>query len=73
MAAAEPDARRLLELAPYQESGHRLLMEALARRGNNAEALLVYEGLRTLLRNELGATPSPASQALHRTAAPNAE
>lgn len=66
VAAAERDARRLLALAPYRESGHRLLMEALARRGNSAEALLVYEGLRTVLRNELGAMPSPASQALHR-------
>jgi len=65
-AAAERDARRLLELAPYRESGHRLLMEALVRRGNSAEALLVYESLRIMLRNELGAVPSPASRALHR-------
>lgn len=66
VAAAERDARRLIELAPYRESGYRLLMDALARRGNSAEALLVYESLRTLLRDELGAVPSPISQALHR-------
>jgi DNA-binding SARP family transcriptional activator len=66
VAAAERDARRLIRLAPYRESGYRLLMEALARRGNSAEALLVYEQLRTVLRDELGATPSPATQALHR-------
>lgn len=66
IAAADRDARRLIELAPYRESGYRLLMDALARRGNSAEALLVYEQLRTLLREELGAVPSPASQALHR-------
>jgi SARP family transcriptional regulator, regulator of embCAB operon len=41
-------------------------MQALARRDSNAEALLVYEQLRTVLRDELGATPSPATQALHR-------
>ena len=40
-------------------------MEILAARGNIAEALRVYEELRTLLREELGATPSPPIQALH--------
>lgn len=66
LAAVERDARRLIELAPYRESGYRLLMEELARRGNRAEALLVYEQLRSLLREELGAAPSAASQAVHR-------
>ena len=66
VAAAERDARRLVRLAPYRESGYRLLMRALERKGNDAEALLVYEQLRTVLRDELGATPSPLSQALHR-------
>lgn len=66
VAAAERDARRLISLAPYRESGHRLLMKALALRGNSAEALIVYEQLRTLLREELGAAPSAASQAMHR-------
>lgn len=66
VAAAERDARRLIRLTPYRESGYRLLMQALARRDNSAEALLVYEQLRTVLRDELGATPSPATQELHR-------
>jgi DNA-binding SARP family transcriptional activator len=66
VAAAERDARRLIRLAPYRESGYRLLMEVLAHRGNSAEALLVYEQLRTALRDAVGAAPSPASQALHR-------
>ncbi len=65
VAAAERDARRLIRLAPYRESGYRLLMQTLARRGNGAEALLVYEQLRTVLRDEVGTTPSPATQALH--------
>ena len=56
----------LTELAPYRETGHRLLMEALARRGNVAEALLAYERLRVLLREELGITPSPTVQGVHR-------
>jgi DNA-binding SARP family transcriptional activator len=63
---AERSARRLIREAPYRESGHRLLMEVLARRDNVAEALLVYEGLRQRLREELGAAPSGATRELHR-------
>jgi len=63
---AETCGRRLIELAPYRESGHRILMEALARRGNAAEALLVYDRLRILLRDELGIAPSPAVQSVYR-------
>jgi len=63
---AERAARSLIVRAPYRESGHRLLMEVLASRGNTAEALLVYDSLRTRLRDELGASPSPPTQALHR-------
>lgn len=63
---AEDCARRLIELAPYRENGHRILIEALERRGNVAEALLAYDRLRLLLRDELGAAPSPALQAIHR-------
>ena len=66
LAQAEERARMLTELAPYRETGHRLLMEALARRGNVAEALRAYERLRVLLREELGIAPSPTVQGVHR-------
>lgn len=66
LAQAEERARTLTELAPYRETGHRLLMEALARRGNIAEALRAYDRLRVLLREELGITPSPTVQGVHR-------
>ena len=66
LAQAEERARMLTELAPYRETGHRLLMEALARRGNVAEALRAYERLRVLLRDELGIAPSPTVQGVHR-------
>jgi DNA-binding SARP family transcriptional activator len=66
LAQAEERARMLTELAPYRESGHRILMEALAERGNVAEALRAYERLRVLLREELGVAPSPALQDVHR-------
>jgi DNA-binding SARP family transcriptional activator len=62
---AERSARTLIAQMPYRESGHRLLMEALAARGNQAEALLVYEQLRRRLRDDLGASPAPETQALH--------
>jgi len=64
---AERSARTLVSEAPYRESGYRLLMEALARRDNVAEALRVYEELRRKLRDELGAVPSSGTQELHRT------
>jgi SARP family transcriptional regulator, regulator of embCAB operon len=67
LAQAEERARMLTELAPYRETGYRLLMEALARRGNIAEALRAYDRLRVLLREELGIAPSPAVQGVHRS------
>ena len=63
---AEECGRRLIELAPYRETGHRILMEALERRGNVAEAMRVYDRLRVLLRDELGIAPSPAVQSVYR-------
>lgn len=62
---AERAARMLVDRSPYRESGYRLLMDTLAARGNIAEALLVYESLRTQLRDELGTAPSPETQSLH--------
>src|SRR5215207_42658 len=62
---AERLARDLVRLEPYRESGYALLMEALAMRGNVAEALLVFERVRVLLRDELGLTPAAALTALH--------
>jgi DNA-binding SARP family transcriptional activator len=66
LSQAEDCARQLIELAPYRETGHRILIEALERRGNVAEALLAYDRLRVLLRDELGVAPSRAVQDVHR-------
>jgi DNA-binding SARP family transcriptional activator len=59
-------ARQLIELAPFRETGHLILMEALERSGNAAEALRAYDRLRIMLRDELGVAPSPAVQDVHR-------
>lgn len=62
---AEGHGRDLIRIAPFRESGYMLLMEALERRGNVAEALLVHDRLRCLLRDELGIAPGAGVQALH--------
>jgi DNA-binding SARP family transcriptional activator len=59
-------ARMLIELAPFRETGHVILMEALERSGNVAEALRVYDRLRIMLRDELGIAPSPVVQSVYR-------
>lgn len=66
LSAAVRAGRKLVALEPYRESGYRILMEALDREGNPAEALLVYEGLRSKLRDDLGINPSSPTQELHR-------
>jgi class 3 adenylate cyclase/DNA-binding SARP family transcriptional activator len=63
---AERSARTLIRRAPFMESGYRFLMRVYDRRDNPAEALRVYERLRTMLRDELGVSPSSATQQLHR-------
>jgi pentatricopeptide repeat protein len=66
LAAAVRVGRELVRLEPFRESGYRILIDALAQQGNGAEAILVYEELRTRLREELGITPSDRTQAAYR-------
>jgi SARP family transcriptional regulator, regulator of embCAB operon len=66
LTQAEACARQLIELAPYRETGHRILMETLEQRGNVAEALLAFERLCVLLRDELGVEPSTSVQCVYR-------
>ncbi|HEX8123833.1 MAG TPA: BTAD domain-containing putative transcriptional regulator [Solirubrobacteraceae bacterium] len=67
LAPAEKAARAAVEAAPFRESAYAVLMDALRARGNIAEALLVFEKLRTLLRDELGTSPGPDLLARHET------
>jgi SARP family transcriptional regulator, regulator of embCAB operon len=57
--------RLLIRLVPLRESGYQVLMQALACQGNIGEALSVYASLREVLRNELGVSPSPKTQAVY--------
>jgi DNA-binding SARP family transcriptional activator len=59
-------APELVQLAPYRETGHALRMRALAAAGNTAEALLAFDSLCHLLRDDLGVSPSPDLRALHQ-------
>ncbi len=65
LSSVQRAARSLIDAEPYRESGYVLLMEALAAEGNVAEGLRTFESLRTLLRDELGTTPSPETIAAH--------
>jgi peptide/nickel transport system substrate-binding protein len=62
---AARNGREVLQLEPFRESAYRRLMEAHAAAGNPAEALRVYEGCRRFLADELGAYPSPETEAIY--------
>jgi DNA-binding SARP family transcriptional activator len=65
LPAAERAAGELVAREPFREGGYALLMQAQAGQGNVAEALRTFEQVRVLLRDELGAFPSPSLVALH--------
>ena len=65
LGSAEQSARAAVVSAPFRESAHRRLMEVHEAAGNPAEALRVFEELRTRLRDDLGTAPGPESIALH--------
>jgi DNA-binding SARP family transcriptional activator len=55
----------IIALEPLRESGHRLLIRALAAAGNTAEALSAYERCRKLIAKELGVDPSRQTKAVY--------
>ena len=59
-------ARTQVELEPFRETGWQQLMKALAGAGNRAEALRAYAECRELLMKEVGAAPSPETEAIVR-------
>jgi SARP family transcriptional regulator, regulator of embCAB operon len=59
-------ANEILALEPFRETGYQHLMRLHAESGNRGEALRVFHRLRELLRDELGTSPSPQTEALFR-------
>ena len=57
-------ASEVLALEPYRETAYQQLMRLHAGMGNKAEALRVFERCRQLLRDDLGASPSPQTDAV---------
>jgi predicted ATPase/DNA-binding SARP family transcriptional activator len=58
-AALVPELEALTATDPYREHMHALLMLALYRAGRQADALEAYQGVRMLLREDLGLEPGP--------------
>jgi len=65
-AGAATWAAQAVALEPFRETVYRRLMEASVAAGDRAEALRVYERCRRLLADELGAFPSPETEAVYR-------
>jgi DNA-binding SARP family transcriptional activator len=63
---AEREAEDLLAFDPLREQGYRLLMMALAARGNPAEAGRVMADCRRVLREQAGLAPAPETERLFR-------
>ena len=58
-------ANEMVELEPFRETAYQLLMRMHAAAGDRAEALRVFAKCRELLREELGVSPSPQTEAVY--------
>ncbi|MFN2607365.1 MAG: AAA family ATPase [Acidimicrobiales bacterium] len=64
-------ARHLLRIDPLHEPAYRLLMDALARRGERSQAVRTYHRCVEMLEHELGVGPEAATvEAYHRLRVP---
>lgn len=58
-------ASEMVQLEPFRETAYQLLMRMHASAGDRAEALRVFARCRELLRDELGVSPSPQTEAVY--------
>ena len=58
-------ASEMVALEPFRETAYQLLMRMHAAAGDRAEALRVFARCRELLREELGVSPSPQTEAVY--------
>ena len=58
-------ATEMVELDPFRETAYQLLMRMHAAAGDRAAALRVFAKCRELLRDELGVSPSPQTEAVY--------
>ncbi len=66
LKGAEGWLRRAAAASPSREATHRALMRTLAARGDFAEVTRVFRDLKSALRAELNADPSPETERLFR-------
>jgi TolB-like protein/Tfp pilus assembly protein PilF len=66
-AIRERAARRLVALDPLREAANRTLMQIHVERGETAQAVKLFEGLRERLHAELGVKPEPETTRLYET------
>lgn len=64
-AAVTPELTSIVDRHPLDERFREMLMLALYRSGQQADALATYQSARTLLAEELGVDPGPALQGMY--------
>lgn len=57
-------SNEILEIDPYREDAHRLMMRVFAAQGKRSSVVEQYENLQKLLKTELGVTPAPETRKL---------
>ena len=58
-------ASEMVQIDPFKETAYQLLMKMHAAAGDRAEALRVFFRCREVLREELGVSPSPQTEAVY--------
>jgi len=58
-------AQKMLQIDPLQESNYALLMSMQAAHGDRAAALRTYHNCQTILIDELGVEPGPATRSIY--------